>query len=144
VPLKALVSQINYNLFDVELGSSRSSLRICRPRIWRTRSAGLMVEHDVALVERQRHQPERADDDAVLWRGGQIAAGGQTTTIGTTASIVDGLKSAGGADGGESGLPGAADGDLCQSGAAGSDRPGDEDGVQRGVEHGERSRAVCG
>ena len=40
VPLKALVSQINYNLFDIEVGAQQSSSRICRPRTWRTRSTG--------------------------------------------------------------------------------------------------------
>ena len=36
VPLKALVSQINYNLFDAEVGSQQSRLRFCRLRIWQT------------------------------------------------------------------------------------------------------------
>jgi hypothetical protein len=46
-------------------------------------------------VERQRHQPEHADDHAV--HGRDSADRGRrntTTTIGTTASIVDGIKSA--------------------------------------------------
>ena len=34
VPLKAIVAQINYNLFDIELATSRSSLPICRLRTW--------------------------------------------------------------------------------------------------------------
>ena len=37
LPLKALVSQINYNLFDLEVGAQQSQFAYCRPKIWRTR-----------------------------------------------------------------------------------------------------------
>ncbi len=38
VPLKCLVSQINYNVFDMEVGASRVSSPTCRPRTWPTPS----------------------------------------------------------------------------------------------------------
>jgi len=92
VPLKALVSEINYNLFDMEVGRSRASSRICKRRIWRMRWMGSPHARCVA-VERQRHFADRSTTPQYFGAIGQIEAGGNTVTIGTTASIVDGLKS---------------------------------------------------
>ena len=91
VPLKALVSQINYNLFDMEVGASRA---VCLPagegsgRL----GDGVMRTHDVAL-----------------WNGNDTSLSAPTTLqyfgaaarsrrrqrrhVATTASIVDGIKS---------------------------------------------------
>ena len=93
VPLKALVAQINYNLFDIELGQQQSQFAYLQAKDLADTVDGVLRTHDVALVERHRYEPELADDCAVLRRGGQIAAGGNTVSIGASESIVDGFKS---------------------------------------------------
>src|SRR4051795_725706 len=49
VPLKALVSQINYNLFDVEVGSQQSQFAFLQAKDLADAVDGLMRTHDVAL-----------------------------------------------------------------------------------------------
>ena len=69
VPLKAMVSQINYNLFDIELGQSAAAVRLSAgegPGRHRERRHG---EPRCGAVERQRHLPELADHHAVHGRG---------------------------------------------------------------------------
>jgi len=72
VPLKALVSQINYNLFDMEVGSQQSQFAFLQgQRIWRTRSKGCCVrmirrcgtENDTSLATptTQQYSLERLD-----------------------------------------------------------------------------------
>ncbi len=94
VPLKALVSQINYNLFDVELGQQQQQFAYLQAKDLADTVSGLMVEHDVALWNGNDTSLSTPTTTQYFGVAGQIAAGGQTTTIGTTASIVDGLKSA--------------------------------------------------
>jgi hypothetical protein len=94
VPLKALVSQINYNLFDVELGRQQQQFAYLQAKDLADTVSGLMVEHDVALWNGNDTSLSAPTTMQYFGVAGQIAAGGQTTTIGTTASIVDGLKSA--------------------------------------------------
>ena len=94
VPLKALVSQINYNLFDLEVGGATKPVRLPageRPG----RFGGRVVAHArCCAVERQRHFAEPLRPLSQYFGAiGQIEAGGNTTTIATTASIVDGIKS---------------------------------------------------
>jgi hypothetical protein len=93
VPLKALVAQINYNLFDVELGNQQQQFAYLQAKDLADTVSGLMIEHDVALWN--GNDTSLSSPTTVQYFGvaGQIAAGGQTSTIGTTASIVDGLKS---------------------------------------------------
>jgi hypothetical protein len=93
VPLKALVSQINYNLFDLEVTAQQSQFAYLQAKDLADAVEGLMRTHDVALWngnDTSLSAPTTAQYFGVV---GQIAAGGNTTTIGTTASIVDGLKS---------------------------------------------------
>jgi hypothetical protein len=93
VPLKALVSQINYNLFDLEVTAQQSQFAYLQAKDLADAVDGLMRTHDVALwngTDTSLSAPTTAQYFGVV---GQIAAGGNTTTIGTTASIVDGLKS---------------------------------------------------
>src|SRR5579862_6698720 len=94
VPLKALVSQINYNLFDVELGNQQQQFAYLQAKDLADTVSGLMVEHDVALWNGNDTSLSAPVTTQYFGVAGQIAAGGQSTTIGTTASIVDGLKSA--------------------------------------------------
>src|SRR5205807_4211438 len=49
VPLKALVSQINYNLFDVEVGAQQSQFAFLQAKDLADAVEGLMRTHDVAL-----------------------------------------------------------------------------------------------
>ena len=93
VPLKALVSQINYNLFDLEVTAQQSQFAYLQAKDLADAVDGLMRTHDVALwngSDTSLSAPTTAQYFGVI---GQIEAGGNTTTIGTTASIVDGLKS---------------------------------------------------
>ena len=135
VPLKAIVAQINYNLFDIELGDQQKQFAYLQAKDLVDTVSGVMVAHDVAL-----------------WNGNDTSLSTPTTTqyMGAAAQIA-GRRQLGDrdhidedrghdqdhgcADGGQQRLPCAAHGDLCQPGAAGPDRPGDEDRVQRGAEH---------
>ncbi len=93
VPLKALVSQINYNLFDMEVGSQQSQFAYLQAKDLTDAVEGVLRTHDVALWngnDTSLSTPTTAQYFGVI---GQIEAGGNSTTIATTASIVDGLKS---------------------------------------------------
>jgi hypothetical protein len=94
VPLKALVSQINYNLFDLEVGSQQSQFAYLQAKDLTDAVEGVMRTHDVSLWNGT--DTSLATPTTLQYFGaiGQIEAGGNTTTIGTSASIVDGLKSA--------------------------------------------------
>ena len=94
VPLKALVSQINYNLFDMELGAQQSQFAYLQAKDLTDTVDGLLRTHDLALwngTDTSLSTPTTAQYFGAI---GQIAAGGNTVTIGSGASIVDGLKSA--------------------------------------------------
>jgi hypothetical protein len=94
VPLKAIVSQINYNLFDIELGDQQKQFAYLQAKDLVDTVSGVMVAHDVALWN--GNDTSLSTPTTVQYMGAikQIVAGGLTTTIGTSASIVDGLKSA--------------------------------------------------
>src|SRR2546421_9742507 len=49
VPLKALVTQINYNLFDVEVASQQSQFAYLQAKDLADSVEGLMLTHDSAL-----------------------------------------------------------------------------------------------
>jgi hypothetical protein len=49
VPLKAIVSQINYNLFDIELGNQQQQFAYLQAKDLVDTVSGVMVAHDVAL-----------------------------------------------------------------------------------------------
>lgn len=93
VPLKALVSQINYNLFDMEVGTQQSQFAYLQAKDLADAVDGLLRTHDVALwngTDTSLSTPTTAQYFGAI---GQIEAGGNTTTIAIGASIVDGLKS---------------------------------------------------
>ena len=94
VPLKAIVSQINYNLFDIELGNQQQQFAYLQAKDLVDTVSGVMVAHDVALWN--GNDTSLSTPTTVQYMGvtAQIVAGGNTVSIGTTASIVDGLKSA--------------------------------------------------
>ena len=93
VPLKALVSQINYNLFDLEVGSQQSQFAYLQAKDLADAVEGILRTHDVALwngTDTSLSTPTTLQYFGVI---GQIVAGGNSATIATTDSIVDGLKS---------------------------------------------------
>ena len=93
VPLKALVSQINYNLFDLEMTAQQSQFAYLQAKDLADSVDGLLRTHDVALwngSDTSLSSPTTLQYFGVI---GQIVAGGNTTTIAPTASIVDGIKS---------------------------------------------------
>src|ERR1700740_98264 len=49
VPLKAILSQINYNLFDVEFGNQQQQLAYLQAKDLADTVSGVMVTHDVPL-----------------------------------------------------------------------------------------------
>lgn len=93
VPLKALVAQINYNLFDIELGKQQSDFAYLQARDLSDTVDGVMRTHDVALWNGNDTSLYMPTTTQYFGVAGQIAAGGNTATIGTSQSIVDGLKS---------------------------------------------------
>ena len=135
VPLKAIVSQINYNLFDVELGEQQKQFAYLQAKDLVDTVSGLMVAHDVALWNGNDTSLSSPTTTQYMGVIAQIVAGGNTTTIGTTASIVDGIKSAVAQMVANNGYSCASDCNLREPGTAGSDRSRDEDRVQRGAEH---------
>lgn len=93
VPLKALVSQLNYNLFDLEVTAQQSQFAYLQAKDLADSVDGLLRTHDVALwngTDTSLSTPTTLQYFGVI---GQIVAGGNITAIASTASIVDGIKS---------------------------------------------------
>lgn len=93
VPLKAIVAQLNYNLFDVELGTQQKQFAYLQAKDLVDTIEGVMNAHDVALWNGDDTSLTTPTTTQYMGVSAQIAGGGNTTTIGTSASIVDGLKS---------------------------------------------------
>lgn len=93
VPLKAVVAQLNYNLFDVELGTQQKQFAYLQAKDLVDTIDGVMRTHDVALWNGNDTSLSSPTSTQYFGVTAQIAAGGNTTTIGTSSSIVDGLKS---------------------------------------------------
>jgi hypothetical protein len=94
VPLKAIVSQINYNLFDIELGDQQKQFAYLQAKDLVDTVTGVLVAHDVALWNGNDTSLSSSTTTQYMGAIKQIVAGGQTTTIGTSASIVNGFKTA--------------------------------------------------
>lgn len=92
VPLKALVSEINYNLFDVEVGAQQSQFAFLQAKDLADAVDGLMRTHDVALWNGNDTSLSTPTTNQYYGAAGQIADGGNVATIGVSESIVDGLK----------------------------------------------------
>ena len=145
MPLKALVSQINYNLFDLEVTSQQSQFAYLQAKDLADAVDGLLRTHDVALWNGTDTSLSAPTTTQYFGAIGQIEAGGNTVTVAkSTGNIVQTFKDRRRSNGIEFFVPGAADGDLRQPDAARSDRPGDEDGVQRRAEHGRDHGRVPG
>jgi hypothetical protein len=94
VPLKAIVSQINYNLFDIELGNQQQQFAYLQAKDLVDTVSGVMKVHDVALWNGSDTSLSSPATTQYMGAIAQIVAGGQTTTIGTSESIVNGIKTA--------------------------------------------------
>src|SRR5437763_5927107 len=92
VPLKALVSQINYNLFDVEVGQQQKQFAYLQAKDLADSVEGLLRTHDVALWYGNDTSLTAPTTSQYYGASAQINDGGNVVTIGTSASIVDGLK----------------------------------------------------
>ena len=93
VPLKCLVSQINYNVFDMEVGSQQSQFAYLQAKDLADSVEGILRTHDVALWNGNDTSLSNPTTPQYFGVCGQIVAGGNTATISATSSIVDGLKS---------------------------------------------------
>ena len=92
VPLKALVAQINYNLFDIELGVQQSQFAYLQAKDLADTVDGVLRTHDVALWNGTDTSLSSPTTPQYFGAAGQIAAGGNTLSVPSGASIVDALK----------------------------------------------------
>src|SRR5438270_4069634 len=93
VPLKAVVAQINYNLFDMELGKQQSQFAYLQAKDLADTVDGVLRTHDVALWNGTDTSLSAPTTAQYFGAAAQIAGGGNTATIGASQSIVDGFKS---------------------------------------------------
>lgn len=93
VPLKALVAQINYNLFDLELGQQQSQFAYLQAKDLADTVDGVLRTHDVALWNGNDTSLSTPTTAQYFGASGQIGAGGNSVSIAAGQSIVDGLKS---------------------------------------------------
>jgi hypothetical protein len=93
VPLKALMSQINYSLFDIELGNQQKQFSYLQAKDLADTVDGILRTNDIALWNGTDTSLSAPTTPQYFGAIGQIVAGGNTTTISATTSIVDGLKS---------------------------------------------------
>src|SRR6202166_5151015 len=93
VPLKALVSQINYNLFDMEVGTQQSQFAYLQAKDLADAVDGILRTHDVALWNGNDTSLSTPTTAQYFGAASQIVAGGNSVTIGASQSIVDGFKS---------------------------------------------------
>ncbi len=93
VPLKALVAQMNYNLFDIELGQQQSQFAYLQAKDLADTVDGVLRTHDIALWNGTDTSLSAPTTAQYFGAAGQIAAGGNSVTVSTTQSIVDVLKS---------------------------------------------------
>ena len=81
VPLKALVSQINYNLFDLEVTSQQSQFAYLQAKDLADTIDGLLRTHDVALWNGSDTSLSAPTTPQYFGIIGQIEAGGNTVTV---------------------------------------------------------------
>ncbi len=93
MPLKALVSQINYNLFDIEVGQQQEQFAYLQAKDLADSVTGVMRTHDVALWNGNDTSLSAPTTLQYFGAAAQISGGGNVATVTTTESIVDGLKS---------------------------------------------------
>jgi hypothetical protein len=94
VPLKALVSQLNYNLFDIELGKQQKQFEYLQAKDLADTVSGLIVTHDVALWNGNDTSLTTPTTNQYMGVAAQIAAGGNTVTVSTSQKIITTIKTA--------------------------------------------------
>ena len=92
LPLKALVSQINYNLFDLEVGAQQAQFAFLQAKDLADAVEGLLRTHDVALWNGNDTSLSTPTTLEYYGAAAQIADGGNVATVETNESIVDGIK----------------------------------------------------
>ena len=92
VPLKALVAQINYNLFDIELGQQQKQFAYLQAKDLVDTVSGVMVAHDVALWNGNDTSLSAPTTTQYMGCAAQIAAGGNSITVTTSMKIIDTIK----------------------------------------------------
>jgi len=92
VPLKCLVSQINYNVFDLEVGAQQSQFAYLQAKDLADAVEGLLRTHDVALWNGNDTSLTTPTTPQYYGVAGQITDGGNVVTIHADDSIVDGIK----------------------------------------------------
>ena len=92
VPLKAVVAQLSYNLFDVELGVQQKQFAYLQAKDLLDTVDGVLRSHDVALWNGSDTSLSAPTTTQYYGAAAQIAAGGNSVTISTGSSITDTLK----------------------------------------------------
>jgi hypothetical protein len=92
VPLKAIVAQINYNLFDIELGNQQQQFAYLQAKDLVDTVSGVMVTHDVGLWNGNDTSLSSPTTTQYMGAAAQIAAGGNSVTVSTSMKIVDTIK----------------------------------------------------
>ncbi|HTX74657.1 MAG TPA: hypothetical protein VMD29_00535 [Terracidiphilus sp.] len=92
VPLKAIVAQMNYNLFDMELGVQQKQFAYLQAKDLADTISGVMVAHDVALWNGNDTSLASPTTTQYMGCAAQIAGGGNTVTVTTSMKIVDTIK----------------------------------------------------
>src|SRR5271165_168456 len=92
VMLKAIVAQINYNLFDIELGDQQKQFAYLQAKDLVDTVSGVMVAHDVALWNGTEASLTASTTNQYMGCAAQIAAGGNSVTVTTSMKIVDTIK----------------------------------------------------
>ena len=93
VPLKASVAQINYNLFDIELGQQQKQFAYLQAKDLVDTVSGVLVTHDVALWNGNDTSLSAPTTTQYMGCAAQIAAGGNSVAVTTSMKIVDTIKS---------------------------------------------------
>jgi hypothetical protein len=92
VMLKAIVAQINYNLFDIELGDQQKQFAYLQAKDLVDTVSGVMVTHDVALWNGTETSLTDTTNNQYMGCAAQIAAGSSSVTVTTSMKIVDTIK----------------------------------------------------
>ena len=90
--LKAIVAQINYNLFDIELGDQQKQFAYLQAKDLVDTVSGVMVTHDVALWNGNDTSLTDTTNTQYMGCAAQIAAGSNSVTVTTSMKIVDTIK----------------------------------------------------
>ena len=92
VPLKALVSQINYNLFDMEIGAQQSQFAYLQAKDLADAVEGLMRTHDVALWNGNDTSLNAPTSAQYYGVAAQIADGGNVLEVTPADDVVDKVR----------------------------------------------------